>query len=103
MKIEAAAFIAGAVTGFLPGKSDRRKFYYGKYGGKNMTKAMTKHLAVILAVFAVIFLLAGCVSSDPAEKEYLAESEIDSALSDGDSYKGKNINIAGKVLNIDTK
>ena len=66
-----------------------------------MTKTMTKHLAIIMAIFAAIFFLAGCGSSEPAEKVYLEESEIDAALSDGDSYKGKYINIVGKVFNVD--
>ena len=63
------------------------------------TRVMKKHIAIILALFTAIFFLAGCGSSEPAEKVYIEESEIDAALSDGDSYKGKYINIAGKVLN----
>lgn len=62
---------------------------------------MTKHMARILAFFAVIFFLGGCGPSEPAEKVYLEESEIDAALSDADSYKGKYINIVGKVFSID--
>ena len=65
------------------------------------TKSMMKHIAMILAVFAAVFFMAGCGSSEPAEKVYLEESEIDAALSDGDSYKGKYINIVGKVFNVD--
>ena len=68
-----------------------------------MTKTgnLKKLAAIILAMFAAIFILAGCGSSEPAEKVYLEDSEIDAALSDGDSYKGKYINIAGKVFSID--
>ena len=62
---------------------------------------MKKHLAIIMALFAAAFLLAGCGSSEPAEKVYIEDSEIDAALSDGDSYKGKYINVAGKVFSID--
>lgn len=66
---------------------------------KSKTK---KHLAIIMALFAALFILGSCGgSSEPAEKVYLEESEIDAALSDGDSYKGKYINIAGKVFSID--
>ena len=65
------------------------------------TKKMKKHIAIVLALFTAIFFLAGCGSSEPAEKVYLEEAEIDAALSDGDSYKGKYINIAGKVFSID--
>ena len=65
------------------------------------TGTIRKHLAVILAVFAAIFFLAGCGSSEPAEKVYIEDSEIDAALSDGDSYKGKYIDIVGKVFSID--
>lgn len=64
-------------------------------------KVMKKHIAIILTLFTTIFFLAGCGSSEPAEKVYLEDSEIDAALSDGDSYKGKYINIAGKVFSID--
>ena len=60
-----------------------------------------KHIAIVLAIFAAIFLLAGCRSSEPAEKVYLEESEIDAAISDGDAYKGKYVNITGKVFSID--
>lgn len=66
-----------------------------------MTKTMTKHIAIILAIFAAIFFMASCGPSEPAEKVYLEESEIDAALSDGDSYKGKYITIVGKVFSID--
>ena len=66
-----------------------------------MAKTMKKHAAIILAIFAAIFLLAGCGSSEPAEKVYLEDSEVDAALSDGDSYKGKYINLVGKVFNVD--
>lgn len=66
-----------------------------------MIRTMTKHMARILAFFAVIFFLGGCGPSEPAEKVYLEESEIDAALSDADSYKGKYINIVGKVFSID--
>ena len=66
-----------------------------------MTKTITKHMAIILAVFAAVFFMASCGSSEPAEKVYLEESEIDAALSDGNSYKDKYINIVGKVFNID--
>ena len=62
---------------------------------------MKKHLAIIMALVAAICLLAGCGSSEPAEKVYIEDSEIDAALSDGDSYKGKYINVAGKVFSID--
>lgn len=62
---------------------------------------MKKHVAIIMALFAAVFFLVGCGSSEPAEKVYLEDSEIDAALSDGDSYKGKYINIAGKVFSID--
>ena len=65
------------------------------------TKTIRKHIAIILALFTAIFFLAGCGSSEPAEKVYLEDTEIDAALSDGDSYKGKYINIAGKVFSID--
>jgi hypothetical protein len=65
------------------------------------TRVMKKHIAIILALFTAIFFLAGCGSSEPAEKVYIEESEIDAALSDGDSYKGKYINISGKVFSID--
>ena len=57
---------------------------------------MKKHVAIILALFTAVFFLVGCGSSEPAEKVYVEDSEIDAALSDGDSYKGKYINIAGK-------
>ena len=60
-----------------------------------------KHIAIILAIFAVIFFLGGCGPAEPAEKVYLEDSEIDAALSDGDSYKGKYVNISGKVFSID--
>lgn len=62
-----------------------------------------KIIAILMAVLAATFMLAGCGSSEskPAEKVYVEESEIDGALSDGDSYKGKYINIAGKVFNVD--
>jgi hypothetical protein len=66
-----------------------------------MTKTLKKHVAIILAIFAAIFFLAGCGSSETAEKVYLEESEIDAALSDGDSYKGKYIELVGKVFNVD--
>ena len=65
------------------------------------TKTMKKHITIVLALFTMIFFLAGCGSSEPAEKVYIEESEIDAVLSDGDSYKGKYINIAGKVFSID--
>ena len=65
------------------------------------TNAMKKHIAIILAIFAAIFFLGGCGSSEPAEKVYLEENEIDAALSDGDSYKGKYITIVGKVFSVD--
>ena len=65
------------------------------------TRTMKKHIAIILALFTAVILLAGCGSSEPAEKVYLEDSEIDAALSDGDSYKGKYINIVGKVFSID--
>ena len=60
-----------------------------------------KHLAIIMALFAALFILGSCGSSEPAEKVYLEDSEISSALNDGDSYKGKYVNIAGKVFNVD--
>ena len=63
-------------------------------------KSMKKHLTIIMALVAAICLLAGCGSSEPAEKAYIEDSEIDAALSDGDSYKGKYINVAGKVFSI---
>ncbi len=66
-----------------------------------MIRTMTKHMARILAFFAVIFFLGGCGPAEPAEKVYLEESEIDAALSDADSYKGKYINIVGKVFSIE--
>ncbi len=62
---------------------------------------LKKHVAIMLALFAAVFFMAGCGSSEPAEKVYLEDSEIDAALSDGDSYKGKYINISGKVFSID--
>ena len=65
------------------------------------TRTIKKHIAIILALFTAVILLAGCGSSEPAEKVYLEDSEIDAALSDGDSYKGKYINIVGKVFSID--
>lgn len=67
------------------------------------TKTMTKHLAIILAVFAAIFFFGGCGASEtePAEKVYVEDSEIDAALSDGDAYKGKYIKIAGRAFNVD--
>ena len=65
------------------------------------TRVMKKHISIILALFTAVFFLAGCGSSEPAEKVYIEESEIDAALSDGDSYKGKYINISGKVFSID--
>ena len=55
-----------------------------------------KHLAIIMALFAALFILGSCGSSEPAEKVYLEDSEIDAALSDADSYKGKYVNIVGK-------
>ena len=66
-------------------------------------KTMRKHIAIILAIFAAIFFLGSCGSSEtePAEKVYIEESEIDAALSDGDAYKGKYIDIVGKVFSID--
>lgn len=68
-----------------------------------MTKTgnLKKLAAILLAMLAAVFILASCGSSEPAEKVYLEDSEIDAALSDGDSYKGKYINIAGKVFSID--
>ena len=60
-----------------------------------------KHLAIIMALFAALFILGSCGSSEPAEKVYLEDSEIDAALSDADSYKGKYVNIVGKVFNVD--
>lgn len=66
-----------------------------------MTKTMTRYMTILLALFAAVFLLASCGSSEPAEKVYLEESEIDAALSDGDSFKGKYIVITGKVFSID--
>lgn len=68
-----------------------------------MTKTgnLRKLAVIILAMLAAVFILAGCGSSEPEEKVYLEDSEIDAALSDGDSYKGKYINIAGKVFSID--
>lgn len=65
---------------------------------KSKTK---KHLAIIMALFATLFILGSCGSSEPAEKVYLEDSEIDAALSDGDSYKGKYIAIAGKVFSVE--
>ncbi len=65
---------------------------------KNKTK---KHLAIIMALFAALFILGSCGSSEPAEKVYLEDSEISSALNDGDSYKGKYAIITGKVFSID--
>ena len=62
---------------------------------------MKKHIAIILALFTAVFFLVGCGSSEPAEKVYVEDSEIDAALSDGDSYKGKYINIAGKVFSVE--
>lgn len=64
---------------------------------------MKKHIAIIMAVFAAIFFFGGCGSTEtaPEDRVYLEENEIDAALSDGDSYKGKYINIAGKVFNVD--
>ncbi len=62
---------------------------------------MKKHIAIVLALFSVLFLLVSCGPSEPAEKVYLEESEIDAALSDGDAYKGKYINIAGQVFSVD--
>lgn len=64
-------------------------------------KTIKKHIAIILVLFTAIFFLAGCGSSDPAEKVYLEDSEIDAALSDGNSYEGKYINIVGKVFSTD--
>lgn len=68
-----------------------------------MTKTgnLKKLAAILLAMLASVFILAGCGSSEPAEKVYLEDSEIDAALSDGDSFKGKYINIAGKVFSVD--
>lgn len=63
---------------------------------------MKKHIAIVLAILAGVFLLASCGSSEPAEKVYVDDSEIDAAISDGDAYKGKYINIVGKVFNVDT-
>lgn len=65
------------------------------------TQALKKHITIILALLTAAFLLIGCGSSEPAEKVYLEDSEIDAALSDGDAYKGKYINIVGKVFSID--
>lgn len=65
---------------------------------KSRTK---KHLAIIMALFAALFILGSCGSSEPAEKVYLEDSEIDAALNDGDSYKGKYINIVGKVFSVE--
>ena len=65
------------------------------------TNVLKKHITIILALLTAAFLLVGCGSSEPAEKVYLEDSEIDAALSDGDSYKGKYIQIAGKVFSID--
>ncbi len=64
-------------------------------------KIMKKHIAIVLALFTAVFFLVGCGSSEHAEKVYIEDSEIDAALSDGDSFKGKYINIAGKVFSID--
>ena len=62
---------------------------------------MKKHIAIVLALFSALFLLVSCGSSEPAEKVYLEDSEIDAALSDGDSFKGKYIIIAGKVFSVE--
>ena len=62
-----------------------------------------KHALIIFAILVAAFLLGSCGSgsTEPAEKVYVDESEIDAALSDGDSYKGKWITIAGKVFSVD--
>lgn len=62
-----------------------------------------KHALIIFAILVAAFLLGSCGSgsTEPAEKVYIDESEIDAALSDGDSYKGKWITIAGKVFSVD--
>ena len=65
------------------------------------TMNLKKHVAIILAILSTVFFMVSCGSSEPAEKVYLEDSEIDAALSDGDAYKGKYINIAGKVFNVD--
>lgn len=62
---------------------------------------MKKSLVIVLALFSVLFLLVSCGSSEPAEKVYIEDSEIDAALSDGDSFKGKYINISGKVFSVE--
>lgn len=64
---------------------------------------MKRHIAIIGLVIAAVLLINSCGSTEtaPAEKVYLEGSEIDAALSDGDSYKGKWIVITGKVFNID--
>lgn len=68
-----------------------------------MAKTISKHIAVILTLFSVIFFLGACGPSEtaPEDRVYLEDSEIDAALSDGDSYKGKWIRVVGKVFNID--
>ncbi len=73
------------------------------YRTDEMTNTGTKRTAVILALFAAMILfLAGCGgSTEPAEKVYVEESEIEAALSNGDAYKGKYIALAGKVFNVD--
>lgn len=62
-----------------------------------------KNALIILAILMAAFLLGSCGSGEtkPAEKEYIEENEIDAVLSDGNSYKGKWITIAGKVFNVD--
>lgn len=64
--------------------------------------SIMKKLFVITIVLAMLAALCACGPSEPAEKVYLEDSEIDAALSDGDAYKGKYIKIAGKVFNVDT-
>ena len=52
------------------------------------TMNLKKHVAIILAILSTVFFMASCGSSEPAEKVYLEDSEIDAALSDGNAYKG---------------
>lgn len=73
---------------------------------------MRKKCCLLLVVVLAIVLI-GCGSSNdnndnneaketaPSKKEYIDESEIDDALSDGEAYKGKWIVITGKVFNVD--
>ena len=53
----------------------------------------------ICGLLAMLLLLSGCGSSTPADTSPMSEDEITQMYSDPDSFKGRTLELYGRVFN----